>query len=72
MSFSDMKAEGGAKPGGKAAAGKAGETKPAAGAQSADEDGEKKANYLPIILIVVGLIVVLVIVVVVFSCLSGL
>jgi hypothetical protein len=72
VSFSDMKAQGGAKPAGKAPAGKGGEAKPAAGAESVDEDGEKKTSYLPVILIVVGLIVVLVIVVVVFSSLSGL
>lgn len=73
VSISDMKPEGGkAAAGAKAPAGRGGDAKAPEGAGAMDEDGERKPNYLPIILIVVGLIVVLVIVVVVFSSLSGL
>jgi hypothetical protein len=72
VSFSEMEAAKGAKPAGGAPA-KDGDKKGATpGAATPGDDEEKKPNYLPIILIVVGLIVVLVIVVVVFSSLSGL
>ena len=68
VSFGEMSPAKGAKPAGGAPA-KGAEGKAAA---PADDELETKPNYLPIILIIVGLIVVLVIVVVVFSSLSGL
>lgn len=70
VSFGEMEA---AKMANTAEGAKPGEKKGTApGGAAPGDDEEKKPNYLPIILIAIGLIVVLVIVIVLFSSLSGL